>query len=103
MGYAPLPRLAEKRQAAAIAAAAPARVELVADVKTPTLARITADGRVLYDGVLVPGRNQWEAGDRITVWVERPEAVDFERDGKPIGALGQAGDGPAERTFVAGK
>ena len=101
MGYAPLPRLGEQRQAAATVAAAPARVELVADVKTPTLARITADGRVLYDGVLVPGRNQWEAGDRITVWVERPEAVDFEQDGKPIGALGKAGDGPAERTFVA--
>ena len=72
---------------------------MVARVKASTRVWVTAHGRLLYDGVLVPGRNEWKARERIVVWVERPEAVEFEENGKRMGTLGEPGNGPVQRVF----
>ncbi|HUT73648.1 MAG TPA: polysaccharide biosynthesis tyrosine autokinase [Armatimonadota bacterium] len=100
MGYVRLPGATEKQRTGLRAIIGGSAVSVVADVRQPTSASVKADGKVLFDGLLAPGHKRWRAGEEVTVWLERPEAVTFTQNGQLVGSLGRRGSGPMERTFT---
>jgi hypothetical protein len=57
--------------------------------------------RLLYEGELAVGPQQWKGAEDVTVWVERPEFLELTVNDTKIGTLGKAGDPPKLRRFTA--
>ena len=94
-----------KGPASGVPAAAPAvdtsAVTVVAFAREPVDVRVERDGKLLYDGTLAVGPQQWKGAEDVTVWVSVPALLELTVNGKAIGTLGKAGDAPMSRTFTA--
>jgi len=91
--------------AAGVAAVAPAAdtspVTVDAFVLRPVNVRVEQDGKLLYDGELAVGPQQWKGAEEVTVWSSDPSALRLTVNDRAIGTLGEAGDHPMGRTFTA--
>jgi hypothetical protein len=91
--------------AARIPAVAPAAdasgVTVEAFARRPVNVRVEQDGKLLYEGQLAVGPQQWKGAEEVTVWVEYPELLELTVNGKKIGTLGERGDPPMSRSFTA--
>lgn len=85
-------------QAPALTAASP--VVVVGRVSRQTWVRVTTDGKLSYEGELLPGRNQWQGEQEVTVHVADPQAIEFTWNGRRVGKLDSAAGEPAVRTFT---
>lgn len=83
----------------AAAAKAPG-VVVVGQVKEQAWVRVTIDGKLSYEGPLLPGRNEWQGQREVTVRVAQPQNVEFTVNGKKVGVLESVGNEPAVRTFT---
>ncbi len=90
---------------AAPAAVAPAPaapgLRVIAVIRQPVELRVETDGRLLYEGVLTGGQQIWQASEEITLWANRPAAIEVTVNGRSLGPLGEPGDPPAMRRFTA--
>ncbi len=79
---------------------------VVGMVKFATNARVESDGKLLYDGPLSAGQQIWRGDHEVTVWADRPEAIEVTVNGKSANgksgdALGKQGDPPTLRRFTS--
>jgi succinoglycan biosynthesis transport protein ExoP len=93
---------AARRHAAATPTERPAAaaVTVTAVVAQPTAVRVERDGALLYEGPLTSGQQIWQGAKEITVWAERPEALELTVNGRAIGRMGEPGAPPVSRRFA---
>jgi succinoglycan biosynthesis transport protein ExoP len=93
---------AARRHPAAAPAAQPAAlaVTVTAVVAEPTTVRVERDGALLYEGPLTAGQQIWQGAKEVTVWAERPEALELTVNGRAMGRMGAPGDPPVSRRFT---
>jgi len=95
------PTSARAGAAATTVAPAASSVTVVAVVKEPVDVRVERDGELLYAGPLTAGQQLWQGAREVTVWASQPDALELTVNGKPVAALGRAGDPPVSRRFSA--
>src|SRR5262249_11533741 len=71
---------------------AAAGLTLKVQASKPTIAKISADGKIVFDGAVQPGDSrQFDAQDHFEVWAEDSSAVGLELNGQPQPAIGTPG------------
>jgi capsular exopolysaccharide synthesis family protein len=75
-------------------------VTVSALVRQPVDVRVEKDGQLLYEGPLEAGQQIWRAYEELSVWADKPQAIDVTVNGEFLGALGKAGE-MVSRRFTA--